>query len=383
MALRLRYNNVLKKLYGLNKQFRVSMQLDRITQLHELLGRPMDNYGVIHVTGTNGKGSVCWKTATALHTQGYNVGLFSSPHIASFRERSRINMEMIEEEEVVSLMEELFALADRHDLQFSFFEMTTAFSLLHFARHDVDYAVLETGCGGRLDATNICAKPILTCITSIAIDHSTILGDTIPDICYHKAGIMKKGVPCIAGRRVPNDILEAYANECGATYVPFLIGADSKNDSLDNFVDFDTENANLVRQMLHFANRQSILELSEHSIETGATSRPPYRLEVVPLPATKLEHLPKVVFDSAHNTDAFDRLFDSVYAHFSDTGEGTHSLRVRVVLGFSGEKDVRACLKRVLEHVEVGRREAQHEHNTLNCVANGMVSVSSLTEFIL
>ena len=182
MALRQRYNNVLRRLYAVNKKFTVTMRLDRIKALHELVGRPLDAFETFHVTGTNGKGSVCWKTAAALEHAGYRVGLFSSPHIASFRERARVNGEIADERAVVSIMEELFELTDKEEMQTSFFEYSTLFGLLHFARSGVDYAVLEVGCGGRLDATNICEKPVMTCITSIGLDHPNILGNTIEQV---------------------------------------------------------------------------------------------------------------------------------------------------------------------------------------------------------
>lgn len=182
MALRQRYNNVLRRLYAVNKKFTVTMRLDRIQTLHELVGRPLDAFETFHVTGTNGKGSVCWKTAAALEHAGYRVGLFSSPHIASFRERARVNGEIADESAVVAIMEELFDLTDKEGIQTSFFEYSTLFGLLHFARSGVDHAVLEVGCGGRLDATNICEKPAMTCITSIGLDHPNILGDTVEQV---------------------------------------------------------------------------------------------------------------------------------------------------------------------------------------------------------
>jgi dihydrofolate synthase/folylpolyglutamate synthase len=124
MALRQRYNDVLRRLYNVNKTFTVTMRLDNIAVLHELAGRPLDAFEtVVHVAGTNGKGSVCWKTAAALQHAGHRVGLFTSPHIASFRERARVDGRLASEAAVVGIMEELFALTEHEGLQCtSFFE---------------------------------------------------------------------------------------------------------------------------------------------------------------------------------------------------------------------------------------------------------------------
>jgi dihydrofolate synthase/folylpolyglutamate synthase len=123
MALRHRYNTVLRRLYNVNKTFTVTMRLDNIAALHELAGRPLDAFETVHVAGTNGKGSVCWKTAAALQSAGYRVGLFTSPHIASFRERARVDGCLASEVAVVGILEELFALTEREGLPHtSFFE---------------------------------------------------------------------------------------------------------------------------------------------------------------------------------------------------------------------------------------------------------------------
>lgn len=377
-----RYNNVLRRLYNANKQFKVVMQLERVEALHAMVGKPLDKFQTIHVAGTNGKGSTCWKTASALQFEGYNVGLFTSPHIASYRERFRINGKIVEQEVVVEIMEELFHLTDSKNITASFFEYTTMFGLMYFARCGVDFVILETGCGGRLDATNIVTKPALTCITSIGLDHVAILGSTIEEITAHKAGIMKADVPCVAGPKVRNDLLHSHADIVGTSFYSYedlakqtKIDAEGYQDAttVHNHKNFELENSELVRRMLRFANQQGIIKISDRAIEYGAIQRPPYRLERVKVPLDfgrqTYENHPvnggesiDVVFDCAHNVDAFEALF-STYASVmtpSSPNSTKHKLTSRtdnrwprIILGFSNEKDVQTCLRRVLQHVPV------------------------------
>lgn len=170
--------------------------LHNITEMCRRLGNPQKNYFTIHVAGTNGKGSVSHILASVLQQAGYCVGLFTSPHLVDFRERIRVNGEPISERKVVSFVskhrEEMVSLG------LSFFEMTTAMAFEHFSESDVEVAVIETGLGGRLDSTNI-IKPILSIITNIGLEHTAMLGSTIGEIAFEKAGIIKQEVPVVIG----------------------------------------------------------------------------------------------------------------------------------------------------------------------------------------
>ena len=170
--------------------------LHNITEMCRRLGNPQKNYLTIHVAGTNGKGSTSHILASVLQQAGYCVGLFTSPHLVDFRERIRVNGEPISEKRVVSFVnkhrEEMVALG------LSFFEMTTAMAFDYFSESDVEVAVIETGLGGRLDSTNI-ITPILSVITNIGLDHTAMLGSTVCEIAFEKAGIIKQGVPVVIG----------------------------------------------------------------------------------------------------------------------------------------------------------------------------------------
>ena len=164
------------------------------------LGNPERRFRSIHVAGTNGKGSVSHFLASILQEAGYKVGLYTSPHLVDFRERIRINGEMIPQEDVTAFVEkhrQLFA-----DLHLSFFEMTVGLAFDYFARQKVDIAVIEVGMGGRLDSTNV-ITPLLSVITNIGLDHTQFLGDTLEQIAAEKAGIIKPGVPVVIGETQP------------------------------------------------------------------------------------------------------------------------------------------------------------------------------------
>ena len=192
--------------------------LQTISEMDDFYGNPHSKYKTIHVAGTNGKGSVSHMLAAILQGAGYRTGLFTSPHLLDFRERIRVNGQMISENEVVEFVERSRAVFDQ--LQPSFFEMTTAMAFDHFARHSVDYAVIETGMGGRLDATNI-ITPIMSVITNISIDHAQFLGNNPVAIAAEKAGIIKPGVPVVIGETQPGPALvfEDKAREGGCHIV--------------------------------------------------------------------------------------------------------------------------------------------------------------------
>ncbi|MFI3286829.1 MAG: folylpolyglutamate synthase/dihydrofolate synthase family protein [Rikenellaceae bacterium] len=172
--------------------------LERITSFCQYLGNPQRHFYTIHVAGTNGKGSVSHILASILREAGYCVGLYTSPHLTDFRERIRIDGEKIAKQKVVNFVDR--NRTKMEELQLSFFEMTTALAFDYFAHNQVEVAIIETGLGGRLDATNI-ITPILSIITNVALEHTEYLGDTIEKVAGEKAGIIKKSVPVLIGER--------------------------------------------------------------------------------------------------------------------------------------------------------------------------------------
>jgi dihydrofolate synthase / folylpolyglutamate synthase len=172
--------------------------LDNTLALDKSFGFPHSQYKTIHVAGTNGKGSVSHLLAAILQSAGYKTGLFTSPHLKNFRERIRVNGEMIPEEDVVKFVEEFIGKNRTLNLQTSFFELTACMAFDYFRTRKVDVAVIEVGLGGRLDSTNI-ISPVLSIITNISFDHTAILGNTLEKIAIEKAGIIKDNIPVIIG----------------------------------------------------------------------------------------------------------------------------------------------------------------------------------------
>ena len=191
------YSSAVAYLYRLQKHG-IKLGLVTMTALMVRLGMPQIRYRTLHIAGTNGKGSTAAMAAAVLQAAGYRVGLYTSPHLVEFRERIRVNGEMIAESRVAQLTEQLQALC-QPDLSPTFFEYTTAMAFQHFADSGVDVAVLEVGLGGRFDATNV-VMPMACAVTTISLDHQEYLGTTCSSIAFEKAGILKPGVPVVLGR---------------------------------------------------------------------------------------------------------------------------------------------------------------------------------------
>ena len=199
----------------------IDLTLDRVHRLLAALDHPEKSLPpVIHIAGTNGKGSTQAMIRAGLEAEGALVHAYTSPHLARFHERIRLAGSLISEPALAALLDE--AVAANGPDPITFFEITTVAALLAFARTKADYTLLEVGLGGRLDATNVIDRPALTVITPVSIDHQQYLGDTLPEIAGEKSGILKRGVPCIVGPQEAAglDVIEARATKLG---VPLFI----------------------------------------------------------------------------------------------------------------------------------------------------------------
>ena len=190
-----------------------------------LLGNPQDKLASVHITGTKGKGSVAATVESIARAAGYSTGLFTSPHLVSPRERLRINGEMIPREDMAHLVAAVKPVVEQADADEglfppSFFEVYTAMAFSYFAEQNVDLAIFEVGLGGRLDATNI-IKPLVCAITTLGLDHTNVLGETIEEIAREKAGIIKPGVPVVVAQNPPEalDVIRRQATEQGASMI--------------------------------------------------------------------------------------------------------------------------------------------------------------------
>lgn len=314
------YAQLIKKLFEVNLHAGVKLGLNNMLELCKEFNHPEQQFSSVHIAGTNGKGSVSTKIAAALQLQGKRIGLFTSPHITSFRERIRINNEMIPEAAVLRVLTKIFNFLDVNHIKATFFEITTLLAFLYFAEQKIEYAVLETGLGGRLDSTNV-ITPILTAITSISLEHTEILGSSIEAIAIEKAGIIKNQCPIVIGPTVPFSIIApiAKAKDCLLEQVN------------GNFLDFDQENRAIARRCLESLN------VPAKEIEQGVKALPSCRIEHVSLTDRIMKLAPEaVILDVAHNPDGLKRLFTTLCNRFPGR-------KFRIVCGLSKDKDVKNC----------------------------------------
>ena len=181
------------------EKFHIELGLERITKVLNAFENPHKKIKCIHIAGTNGKGSVCIMLSNILTNAGYKTGLYTSPHILKYDERIKINNIDISDEDLNNLTKIVLNKADEEDVYLTEFEILTVCAFLYFAKNNADIAILETGLGGRLDATNV-VQPVLSIITSIDMDHTERLGDSIEKIAYEKAGIIKPNAPVVISK---------------------------------------------------------------------------------------------------------------------------------------------------------------------------------------
>ena len=324
--------------------------LERVVEFCRSLGDPHKLFCSVHVAGTNGKGSVSHMLASVLQSAGYRVGLYTSPHMRDFRERIRVDGEMIPESEVVGFTE--LHLEEMRSLRMSFFEATMCMAFDYFVRCGVEVAVVETGLGGRLDSTNI-LHPLLSVITNIGMDHQKFLGDTIEEIAGEKAGIIKRGVPVVVGESDgrTSAIFDTRAAEVGAEIVyadrdMACLGAEKKERSqiftikkasggeeftvaTDLMGGYQCRNIVTAITTLSLLNKKSPLTISRRAMceglaTAGAATGLRGRWEV-------LGRDPLVVCDTGHNPHGIALVARQI--------KGERYDKLYMVIGVMGDKD--------------------------------------------
>lgn len=251
------YTSILKKLYDVNKFSATKVNLDNISKACEVFGNPHKNINYIHVTGTNGKGSVCKKLASVFEYSGFKTGLYISPHITTFRERIQINSKFIEKEKIIEILKHIFETCSEKSIKLTYFEYVTLLCFLYFKENKIDIAIMEVGLGGNLDSTNI-ILPLLSVITSIGLDHTDSLGFTQEEIAQKKAGIIKPYIPCVIGPdSFPRHVFlkEAIKNN-SKIYV--LNNSLNKKLLLENFNEIPIgSNKDKLLKIINFSNNQN------------------------------------------------------------------------------------------------------------------------------
>lgn len=323
-----RYQKALRFIYD-RQHFGIKLGLHNIIRLSDWIDNPHLEYNTVHVAGTNGKGSTSSFIASILQASGYKVGLLTSPHLADYRERIRINGEKITPDAVGEFVERFRPLILRS--QVTFFETTTALAFWYFARQKVDWAIIETGLGGRLDATNI-IRPEVSVITNISLEHTNLLGKTIYKIAGEKGGIIKPGVPVITGienngndaarrlkeisreRKSPiyfhqlSDFSRSSQNGCDTLRIhkgvfrglKAAVSLPGRHQAENGFLAAKT--AEILKTLGHSITRQAV--------KTGLGNNGwPGRFMIV-------RKNPTVIIDVAHNREGFTALADTLQRHY-------------------------------------------------------------------
>ena len=350
MSLKDTYNRCLKTMCGL-RRFGIILGLETIKDVLNALGNPQNNFVSIHVAGTNGKGSVAAALSSILHESGYKVGLYTSPHLVRFNERICINNRQISDADVVKSFK---AVQQVHHGNRSptFFEFATAMALYEFGRQTVDWAVIETGMGGRFDATNV-IQPAISIITNVSMEHRDYLGNTLARITREKAGIIKRGVPVVTAvkqKQAQAVVLRTAAKKSAPLYVlgkNFKVRRQGAGEfsyyGIENtwhnmhtplLGHYQVENAALAIAACELLNKDSA-EISRKNIQDGLSkTRWPGRLEIV-------SDNPCVILDGAHNLIAARNL--SKYL-----SENLAHRRITLVVGILDDKPYGAMLKSLL-----------------------------------
>ncbi len=367
------YQNALDYLYSFvdyslkhaSELAKAEFNLDRMRALMSLLGDPQNDYPIIHIAGSKGKGSTAAFTASALRAADYKVGLYTSPHLQDFTERMQINGQPIPQDEFAALVEEIKPAIEQIPY-ITTFELTTALGFLYFSRQKVDVAVIEVGLGGRLDATNI-VTPLVSVITSISKEHTAVLGDTLKQIAGEKAGIVKDDIPFVVAPQkdevVP--VFELRAEEMDAPLT--LVGRDVhyqiKKRTIDGQIfdvwfepqphakvvkarlsipllgDHQVENAVTAYAALTIARQQGLVFSAPHIKQGFIETEWPGRFEIFQ------EKNPTIILDAAHTPESIHKLKLTLNEYFPETP-------CVLIFGVSEDKQARKMLKILAPRVD-------------------------------
>lgn len=298
---------------------------DRINKLLNLLKSPQKEFKSIHVAGTNGKGSTAHLISSILQESGYNVGLFTSPHLIDFRERIKINSKFISKDEVKMFITKNIDFLIENKI--TFFEMTVAMAFNYFSKKKVDIALIEVGLGGRLDATNI-IMPNLSIITNISLEHTEFLGETIEKIAREKAGIIKRKIPVVIGER--NKKTEECFKKIALKRESKIIFASDYNYDFDYLIDVSYQKKN-VKTALASLQFLSFLNIKKEDIENGLKK---FKTNTSFIGRWQvLKKNPKIILDVSHNLEGFKNIIEQI--------KNENFERLIFVMGFVKGKNIK------------------------------------------
>jgi dihydrofolate synthase/folylpolyglutamate synthase len=316
--------------YQIDGQKAYKPGLENITKLCNFFGNPQEKLKMIHIGGTNGKGSTSNMLASVLQEQGYKVGLYNSPHLIDFTERIKINGVNCEKEFVFDFIQKLRNIPE--EILPSFFEFTTIMAFEYFYQKKVDFAIIEVGLGGRLDSTNI-IKPLVSAITNVDLDHQNILGETLEEIATEKAGIVKPNIPIVSGdeRDLVKNIIQQKAIENHSEFIDATeISTDLETDLKGNY---QKKNIRVVLALVDELRKQNI-EIFESSIENGLMNVHQNTKFIGRW--FQFSENPLIICDTAHNKAGLEMVF----AQLNAIDKYKH-----IVLGFVNDKKIDDVLK--------------------------------------
>jgi dihydrofolate synthase/folylpolyglutamate synthase len=362
------YKDALAWLYG-TQRFGIKLGLENIQRLLSELDVPRKGQRVVHVAGTNGKGSVCAIIDAICRAQGYRTGLYTSPHLVTYRERIQVNGEMIAEEKVAEGLTTIRKLISNWEPHPTFFEITTALGLIHFKECGCEVIVLETGLGGRLDATNA-VEPAVSAITPIGYDHQSWLGSSLDEIAGEKAGIIKAHIPVVSAAQEPaaEKVIRARAAECEAPLQ--IVGDPYTTTPLALAGAHQRQNASLAITALQFGG----IAVQEQAVTRG--------LAGVHWPARFQRWDERTIIDGAHNPSGARALAETWREQFGDE-------RATIILAVLDDKDVAGiwraltpiARRAILPHARSERAVAPNDLARIGREVSPELSIAIATSF--
>ena len=320
------YEDAVKLLTSQGK-FYIELGLERISKVLELLGNPQDKLKCIHVAGTNGKGSVCAIIASVLKEAGMRVGLYTSPHIFEYTERIKISGKDISKEDFAGYINDVCNLADKNQIHLTEFEILTAVMFKYFADNNVDVIVLETGLGGRFDATNVIKSNLCSIITHIDFDHTERLGNTLEQIAFEKSGIIKENCPVITCEGY--EIIKDTADKKNSLMIMVSPFEDTTNLALKGL--YQQENLSLALT----AVRYLFPKISENTIQNGLKKvQHPCRFQYI--------HEKNMIIDAAHNPNGIRALRQSLDFYYMNMPK-------RFIFGCLKNKDYKTMIAELFD----------------------------------
>ena len=373
------YKESLKYIEETHK-FGIRLGLDNMSKLLELLGNPQDKLNVIHVAGTNGKGSTCSFISSILKECGYKVGLYTSPYLETFTERIRINGENIPEEDVARIVtlirEKIEQMVSEGYSYPTEFEIVTSMAFYYYCEQEVDFVALEVGLGGRYDATNIIKKSDVSVITSISLDHVGILGDTVAKIAYEKGGIIKEnGVAVVYDQSdEAKDVIKDICKEKNAKYIEVkfddikvkqsdinsqvydcsIMGQRYEDLEIQLIGDHQINNSMLALSTIEVLKELKNLNLNEEDIRKGQlNTRWPGRIE-------KIMDKPTFIIDGAHNEDGARSLAKAIEKNFNGK-------KATLLIGMLEDKDIDGVLEILMPYFNKVITTTPDNDRAINC----------------